>query len=94
LILDEASAYLDSSTEQLIQNALQRLRKSCTHFVIAHRLSTIREADTIFVVKGGQIVESGNHTQLAAANGHYADLLKTTITRKNDHLHKTHRSKL
>jgi ABC-type multidrug transport system fused ATPase/permease subunit len=79
LILDEASAYLDSSTEQLIQNAIRRLRKNCTHFVIAHRLSTIREADTIFVIKDGQIIESGNHEQLAAADGHYADLLKSTI---------------
>ncbi|MBN2440833.1 MAG: ABC transporter ATP-binding protein [Spirochaetales bacterium] len=79
LILDEASAYLDSSTEQLVQNAIRRLRKNCTNFVIAHRLSTIREADMIFVIEDGEIIESGNHAELAAGSGRYADLLKTSL---------------
>ncbi|MBN2533108.1 MAG: ABC transporter ATP-binding protein [Spirochaetales bacterium] len=76
LILDEASAYLDSSTEQMVQHAMQHLRKGRTNFVIAHRLSTIRGADVIFVIDKGRIVESGNHAELVAAGGHYATLLK------------------
>jgi ATP-binding cassette subfamily B protein len=76
LILDEASAYLDSSTEQLVQKAMQRLRRDRTNFIIAHRLSTIREADIILVIRDGRIIESGNHEELLAAGGHYAQLLK------------------
>jgi ABC-type multidrug transport system fused ATPase/permease subunit len=76
LILDEASAYLDSTTEQLIQDAMQHLRKNRTNFIIAHRLSTIRDADIILVVRDGRIVESGNHEELVKAGGEYAEMLK------------------
>jgi len=64
LILDEATSALDSESERLIQQALTRIMKNRTTFVIAHRLSTIRNADTILVVDGGRIVESGSHDEL------------------------------
>jgi ATP-binding cassette subfamily B protein len=74
LILDEATSSVDTRTEVLIQKAMSALRSSRTSFVIAHRLSTIRDADTILVMDGGQIVEQGNHAQLLAAGGAYATL--------------------
>ncbi|CAN5551353.1 ABC transporter ATP-binding protein [soil metagenome] len=74
LILDEATASVDTVTEVLIQEALDRLLEGRTSIVIAHRLSTIRKADQICVVQQGQIIERGSHTQLVAANGLYAQL--------------------
>ena len=74
LILDEATSSVDTRTEVLIQKAMSALRSSRTSFVIAHRLSTIRDADTILVMDGGQIVEQGNHAGLLAAGGAYATL--------------------
>ena len=74
LILDEATSSVDTRTEVLIQRAMANLRSSRTSFVIAHRLSTIRDADTILVMDGGQIVEQGSHTDLLAAGGAYANL--------------------
>ena len=74
LILDEATSSLDSESEFLIQEGLQRLRSGRTTFVIAHRLSTIRDADQILVIEGGQVVERGDHNQLLAADGRYRDL--------------------
>jgi ABC-type multidrug transport system fused ATPase/permease subunit len=74
LILDEATASVDTATERLIQEALERLMKGRTSFVIAHRLSTIRKADQILVVKHGEIVERGTHEELLIANGLYAKL--------------------
>ena len=74
LILDEATSALDSESEQMIQDALERLMKSRTTLVIAHRLSTIEDADRIVVLDGGQIVETGTHAELLAHNGHYAFL--------------------
>jgi ATP-binding cassette subfamily B protein len=74
LILDEATASIDTHTEMLIQQALERLLKGRTSFVIAHRLSTIRKADCIMVVDGGKIVESGNHEELIKKKGAYYDL--------------------
>ncbi len=71
LILDEATASVDSETEGLIQNALKVLSEGRTTFVIAHRLSTIREADQILVLHKGEIVERGNHDQLMQAQGRY-----------------------
>ena len=71
LILDEATANIDSGTEQAIQQALAKVRQHTTLVVIAHRLSTIVEADTILVLHRGQAVERGNHQQLLAAKGRY-----------------------
>jgi len=71
LILDEATANIDSGTEQAIQKALQIVRQRTTLVVIAHRLSTITEADTIMVLHRGQAVERGSHQQLLAAQGRY-----------------------
>lgn len=74
LILDEATSSVDTRTELLIQEAMDRLMAGRTSFVIAHRLSTIKNADMILVMKDGDIIESGNHRELLAANGFYADL--------------------
>ncbi|MCC6959475.1 MAG: ABC transporter ATP-binding protein [Dehalococcoidia bacterium] len=74
LILDEATSSVDTRTEVLIQHAMAALRTNRTSFVIAHRLSTIRDADTILVMENGQIVEQGNHAELLARGGAYANL--------------------
>ena len=74
MILDEATSSVDTRTEQHIQDAMANLMKGRTSFVIAHRLSTIREADVILVMKDGHIIEQGNHKQLLAQNGFYAQL--------------------
>jgi ATP-binding cassette subfamily B protein len=74
LILDEATSSVDTRTEVLVQRAMAALRSQRTSFVIAHRLSTIRDADTILVMEDGQIVEQGNHVDLLARGGAYANL--------------------
>ena len=74
LILDEATSSVDTRTELLIQNAMDKLMEGRTSFVIAHRLSTIKNADVILVLKDGDILESGNHDELIAKNGFYAEL--------------------
>lgn len=74
LILDEATSSVDTRTEIEIQKAMDNLMKGRTSFVIAHRLSTIRDADLILVMKDGDIIEQGNHEELLAANGFYANL--------------------
>ena len=74
LILDEATSSVDTRTEEHIQKAMDNLMKGRTSFIIAHRLSTIRNADLIIVMKDGDIVEQGNHDELIAVNGFYADL--------------------
>jgi len=76
-ILDEATASVDPLTEALIQEGLDAIMKDRTSIVIAHRLSTIRHADRIIVLKKGQIIEQGNHEQLLAQGGHYAELYNT-----------------
>ncbi len=74
LILDEATSSVDTRTEVLIQKAMLRLMKGRTTFIIAHRLSTIRDADLILVMRDGDIVEQGSHSQLLADDGFYASL--------------------
>lgn len=74
LILDEATSSIDTRTEIQIQNAMDKLMKNRTSFVIAHRLSTIKNADLIIVMKDGDIIESGTHSQLLYKNGFYAEL--------------------
>ena len=74
LILDEATSSIDTRTELQVQEAFDKLMKGRTSFVIAHRLSTIRDADVILVMKDGDIVEQGNHEELLARGGFYADL--------------------
>ena len=80
LILDEATASVDTGTEKLIQEALERLMANRTSFVIAHRLSTIRKADQILVLREGQIIERGDHDELMALNGLYARLARIQNT--------------
>lgn len=74
LILDEATSSVDTRTEKLVQDAMDKLTRGRTSFVIAHRLSTIKNADLIVVMKDGDIVESGNHDELLEKGGFYADL--------------------
>jgi len=80
LILDEATASVDTATERLIQEALERLMANRTSFVIAHRLSTIRKADQILVLRQGQIIERGTHDELLEVNGLYARLARIQNT--------------
>jgi len=77
LILDEATSALDTDSERLVQEALENLLKNRTTIVIAHRLSTIKNADEIYVLKEGQIVESGQHASLYAQGGYYTKLCDT-----------------
>jgi ATP-binding cassette subfamily B protein len=79
LIMDEATANIDTETEQLIQNALEKARKGRTLIVIAHRLSTIKNADKIVVLESGQKVEEGTHQVLIANNGVYANIYRSQI---------------
>lgn len=76
LILDEATSSVDTQTEMLLQKGLDELLKGRTSFIIAHRLSTIRNADVIFYVDHGEIVERGNHEELMKLNGNYAAMVK------------------
>ncbi len=76
LILDEATSSLDSESEKLVQDALEKLMKNKTSIVIAHRLSTIKNSDKIIVLDSGKIVETGNHDELISKNGYYSKLIK------------------
>ena len=77
LILDEATSSVDTRTEIMIQRAMDKLTEGRTSFIIAHRLSTIRDADVILVMKDGDIVETGNHEELLAKGGFYAELYQS-----------------
>ena len=90
LVLDEATASVDNTTERLIQEALQHLLAGRTSFVIAHRLSTVRHADQILVMERGRIVERGNHSSLLSENGLYASLCREAESHHGvfgDHAH-------
>ncbi|MDC0377816.1 ABC transporter ATP-binding protein/permease [Flavobacteriaceae bacterium] len=76
MILDEATSSLDSESEKLVQEALEKLMKNRTSLIIAHRLSTIQKADVILVVKDGEIIEKGKHVELISNNGVYSKLIK------------------
>jgi len=80
LILDEATSSVDTQTEKLIQDALNKLKKNRTTIIIAHRLSTIQDADHIIVMKDGYIIERGTHEELLELNGLYSELCKTQDT--------------
>jgi ATP-binding cassette, subfamily B, bacterial len=77
VILDEATAHLDSTSEAAVQEALNEALIGRTSIVIAHRLSTIRNADQILVLEQGEIVERGTHPELLARNGRYTELYRT-----------------
>ena len=83
LILDEATSALDSESENIVQLAIDTLRRGRTSLVIAHRLSTIENADRIVVLEAGRIAETGTHTQLLRANGLYARLYRLQTTRQH-----------
>ena len=77
LILDEATSSIDTRTELKIQEAFQKMMQGRTSFIVAHRLSTIREADLILVMKDGQIIEQGNHSELMQKGGFYTALCQS-----------------
>ncbi|MEG9197881.1 ABC transporter ATP-binding protein [Lactococcus lactis] len=82
LLLDEATANIDTETEALIQEGLINMRQNRTTMAIAHRLSTIKDADQILVLNKGEIIERGNHDQLLALNGYYADMYRIQTLQK------------
>jgi ATP-binding cassette subfamily B protein len=82
VVLDEATAHLDSESELAVQDALRTALTGRTSLVIAHRLSTVRDADQILVIDGGRIVERGDHDKLLAAGGLYAELYETQFKRQ------------
>ena len=79
LVLDEATANIDTETEQLIQKALSVVKQNRTTFIIAHRLSTIKDADQILVLEKGEIVERGNHEALMINKGKYFEMYQSQL---------------
>ena len=84
LILDEATSSIDSYTEELIQNAIQKITLGKTSMIIAHRLATIEKADKIIVLDNGRIVEFGNHSNLLSKRGIYKDLYDSQLKREKN----------
>ena len=84
LIFDEATSSVDTRTEVSIQRAMDHLMEGRTSFIIAHRLSTIRDADMILVMRDGDIVETGNHEELLAKGGFYAELYNSQFAGTDD----------
>jgi ABC-type multidrug transport system fused ATPase/permease subunit len=76
MLLDEATAALDTQSEQLVQQSLEKVRHGKTAILVAHRLATVMNADMIFVFKDGHVVESGKHLELLAQEGLYSDLVR------------------
>ena len=83
LILDEATSNVDTRTEEVISEAMDKLAKNKTSFVIAHRLSTIKNADLILLLDGGDVVEQGSHQELIKQNGKYAELYNAQFSLEN-----------
>ena len=83
LLLDEATAALDSKSESIVQNSLERLMTNRTTVVIAHRLSTIINADRIYVFNEGEIVEQGTHEELVALDGVYAQMYRIQYKKRD-----------
>ena len=83
LILDEATSSVDSTTEELITKATDVITKGRTSIIIAHRLSTIQDADKIFVIDQGKIIESGTHHELLTNNSHYKKLFEIQFMQQN-----------
>lgn len=79
--LDEATSSIDTRTEIKIQNAFAKLMEGRTSFIVAHRLSTIQNADVILVMKDGKIIEQGNHEELLAKQGFYANLYQSQFAK-------------
>ena len=79
LIFDEATSALDSETDALIQASMKALCAGRTSIIIAHRLSTVREADRLYAMKNGRIVEQGSHAELLALNGYYRELYERNL---------------
>lgn len=84
VVLDEATAHLDSESEAAVQRALDHTMSTHTSIVIAHRLSTVRDADQILVVSDGRVVERGSHDELMALDGVYAELYETQFAEQED----------
>jgi ATP-binding cassette, subfamily B, putative efflux pump len=83
IILDEATSALDNESEKLVQESINRFDSTKTIIMIAHRLSTILDADVIFVIRNGEIIESGNHQSLLALNGYYRDLYSKQLAKED-----------
>ena len=79
LILDEATSSIDTRTEIRVQSAFEKMMRGRTSFIVAHRLSTIRNADVILVMNNGQIIEQGNHSELMAKDGFYAQMYNSRV---------------
>lgn len=83
LILDEATSNIDTETEKIIQDGINKLKENRTTFIIAHRLSTIKDVDKIIVLSYGTIVEMGNHDDLMKFDGYYKEMYKKQMKDKN-----------